>query len=164
MKPLLLTFSHDDIFKGVKQEASLYAERQLNRENESLFDELVFDEEYFIKFRELFFDAQADVVFALSAYMKDVPYEGPYFESADFSENRDFILTLALPDNFAGPMCIPLNTKIKEYLIAYIMYRWLETKAPADAERYKARTDEALANIKSYSNKAGRAKRQPRWF
>ena len=48
------TFTRDHILEAVKQESSLYAERKITEEGENLFEQLVFDDEYYRKFRELF--------------------------------------------------------------------------------------------------------------
>lgn len=45
-------FSRDHILEAVKQESSLYAERKIASDGHSLFEQFVFDEEYFRKFRE----------------------------------------------------------------------------------------------------------------
>lgn len=60
----LLTFiySHDDIFGSVKQESSLHSIRQTDKDGNPMFETLVFDEAYLIKFRELFFNAQAQII------------------------------------------------------------------------------------------------------
>jgi hypothetical protein len=95
-------FSHDHILEAVKQESSLYAERKIAGDGQSLFEQFVFDEEYFRKFRELFFDAQAKVMDRYGAYMQYAPEtdEQYFFEESDFSIDRDFSFSLLMPDDY----------------------------------------------------------------
>ena len=152
MKPVTFIYSHDSIFQGVKQEASLLAVRRTDKDGNSLFGQMVFDEAYLPKFRELFFDAQAEVTPALSAYMKDIPAEPEYFETQDFSKNRDYSFSLIMPDDFNFHVVRPLDIKIKQFLIAYIMYRWLETKLTGDAAVFQQRADKVLSEAKALLN------------
>ncbi len=156
MGALNFIYSHDDIFRGVKQESSHLAERRFDRESNSLFEQVVFDEEYLIKFRELFFDAQAEVVPALSAYMKEVPAGGGYFETQDFSKDRDFCFVLLMPDDWNFHLVKPVDIKIKQFLIAYVMYRWLETKLPEEAAVYQQRASSVLSEAKALLEKRTR--------
>lgn len=55
MIPLVFVFSHDGIFQGVKQESSQLGIRKSDKEGTSVFEQVVFDEGSFFKFRELFF-------------------------------------------------------------------------------------------------------------
>ena len=153
-------FSHDSIAEAVKQESSLYAERKQTAEGDNLFEELVFDEEYYRKFRELFFDAQAMVIDRFGAYMQ---YETDddatsIFEEADYSENVDFYFVLVMPCSYNKVYNKQVSIKTREYIVAYIMYRWLETKSPEEAAVYKTRSEMTLIDARAYLEKriAGR--------
>ena len=148
-------FSHDHILEAVKQESSLYAERKIAENGESMFDMFVFDEEYYRKFRELFFDAQAKVIDRYGAYMQYVPEtdEQYFFEEADFSIDRDFTFSLLMPCDYNQFYNKQVSIKTREFLVAYIMYRWLETKDAQDAALYKARADNALMDGRAYLEK-----------
>ncbi|MDR1526222.1 MAG: hypothetical protein LBS46_00950 [Dysgonamonadaceae bacterium] len=148
MKPIEFIFSHDEIFQAVKLESSLFAIRQANKEEESLFEQLVFDEEYLILFRQLFFEAQAEVTVIVSGYLKPIPKEPEYFETQDFSADRDYTLTLAMHDNWNFHLSRPVDIKIKEFIVAYILYRWLETKIPLTAAVYRDRSFSVLADVR----------------
>lgn len=148
MKPLIFIFSHDSIFQGVKQESSQLAIRRSDKDGNPLFEQIVFDEAYFPKFRELFFDAQAEITSAISRYMRDIPAESEYFEAQNFLENRDYDFNLLMPDDFNMHMVKPVNIKIKQFIVAYIMYRWLETKLPDESIIYKERADSVLLSAK----------------
>jgi len=144
MNPVTFIYSHDNIFASVKQEASLLAVRRYDKNDNNLFDELVFDEGYLILFRQLFFDAQAEVTVALLAYMRDVPVEPINFETQDFSKDRDFVFWLVMPEDWNFHLAKPVDIKVKEFIVAYIMYRWLETKLPDESLIYLQRTNSAL--------------------
>jgi hypothetical protein len=155
MIPLILIYPHDHILEDVKQESSLLAVRKRDRQgfsvdvdDNSYFDLLVFDEDYFIKFRELFFDAQAEVIHVLSTCTRDVPAEGAYVDEKDFSRNRNFRLALLMPDEWNVHLSKALDSKVREFLIAYIMYRWLETKLPDEAATFLVRANAAKSAIK----------------
>ena len=160
MKPITFIYSHDNIFQGVKQEASQLAIRKADKDGNSLFEQMVFDEAYLIKFRELFFDAQAEVTPALSAYMKDIAVEPEYFEPQDFTQNRDYTFSLLMPDDFNFHLVRPIDIRLKQFLISYIMYRWLETKMPNDAATFFDRAGKTLADVRSSLNvRVGRIQR-----
>ncbi len=156
LEPILVPymFSRDHIMTAVKQEASLYAERKQTETGESLFDELVFDEEYNMKFRELFFDAQANVLDRYSPYLNYLP-EPPVdiFEEADTTKNIDFSFSLLMPCDYNHHYNKMINIKTREYIVAYIMYRWLETKVPQEAAVYKDRADSTLIDARAYLEK-----------
>jgi len=164
MKPITFIYSHDNIFASVKQEASLLAERKFDPNGEALFEQIVFDEEYLRLFRQLFFEAQAEVSAALSAYMKDVPVDADYFETQDFYENRDYIFHLVMPDDWNYHLYKPVDIKVKEFLTAYIMYRWLETKLSGEASVYLQRATLVLDEAKTMLNKRTKPIRHSQGF
>lgn len=161
LNTVTIVHSHDDILKAVKQESSLFALQRANDENK-LFDTLILDEDNDILFRRLFFDAQINVTTACMAYIRiDVP---TYNELQDFSKSRDFVLQLTMPPTFSNQIIPALGIKIKEHLIAYIMYRWLETKQQ-EAPIFKERADMALYEVKKYVGMRNKPlSRQPKWF
>ena len=147
-------FSHDHIAEGMKQESSLFAERKRTQEGETLFEEFVFDEEYYRKFRELFFDAQALVMDRFSAYLQYESAGEPYiFEESAYTIDRDFSFTLLMPCDYNRMYSKNVSIKTREFLIAYIMYRWLETKSPDEAVIYKERADSTLIDARAYLEK-----------
>lgn len=165
MKPLVLVYSHDGVFSSVKQETSLLAVRTFDKEGNTLFEELVFDEAYPEKFRELFLDAQAEILPILSEYMKDRPERPDFFELRDLTDDRDFEVVLLLPDDFITAMYKAVDIKINQALISYIVYRWLETKLSAEAAVFKERFEELLSGIKSLLSKRSKPTRiNHKWF
>ena len=153
MNPIVLIYSRDSVFQSVKQESSLLAERKFDANGESLFEQLVFDEEYPVLFRQLFFEAQAEVTVALSGYMKDVPVEPDYFETQDFTKDTDYIVCLSVPKDWNFHLAKPVDIKVKEFIVAYILYRWLETKLPEEASVYLRRAQSVLEDAKGMLEK-----------
>jgi hypothetical protein len=152
MNPLVLTYSHDAIFDAVKQETSLLAERRFDKDGNTLFEQLVFDEEYLVKFRELFFDAQAEITSLLARFTKDVPATQGYFETQNFLQDRNFELVLNMDDQWNRHLQKPLDIKIKQFLVSYIVYRWLETKSPQDAGLFLQRAESLKDDIRNNAN------------
>jgi hypothetical protein len=151
MIPVVLVYSWEEVFgSGVKQEMSLFAERQRDAQTgESLFDALVFDEEYMRLFRFLFAETSAEVDLAVAAYTQDIPPEMHWHEDLNYSDCPDYKLMLSMPDAWNANLTPALNSKIREYLVAKICYRWLETKAPQAALAFLERADAAMSKINS---------------
>ena len=164
MNPVFFTYSHDNIFAAVKMEASYLAERRFDKNDNNLFEDLVFDEEYLILFRQLFFEAQAEVTHAVSPYMRDVPVDAENFETQDFYKDRDYIFYLVMPEDWNFHLSKPVDIKIKEYIVAYIMYRWLETKLPPEAAVYLQRANDALDKVKKMLERRTKAIRFPHGY
>lgn len=165
MNILTFIFTHDAVFKAVKQDSSLMAARKVDDGGSPLFDNLVFDEAYLIKFRELFFNAQGQITPSFSAYLKEIPAEIEYFERGDFSKDRDFILQVLMPCNFNMHMKRPLEDYIFNFLKDWIMYQWLETKDPATAAVYLEKTEKEKSDIKRcLSMRTKPVRRSGSWF
>lgn len=147
---MIYTFIYrlEDIFRGVKQITSYLAERKVDSDGNSLFEELVFDEEYETLFKRFFFEAQAGVIKATSGYQKNLPVCPDYFEPEDMSKYSDFVLNLEL-HNFIPVLVKVVDVRIKEYLISYITYKWLADKLPNDAEIHLLQANACIEEIKS---------------
>jgi hypothetical protein len=168
MIPLIFIYSHDDILQDVKQESSHLALRKRDmegfsddKEGTNYFGLIVFDEAYLGKFRELFFDAQAEVTAAVSGHTKEVPCPPGFLELHNFRKDRDYILKLAMPDDFNKHLVKPVDIMIRQFIVAYIMYRWLETKLLEEAVVYRGRADEVKEAIKKLLDTSTRPVR--RW-
>lgn len=137
-------YTQESVFRAIKEESSQLAIRKTDKDGNSLFDNLVFDEAYLITFRRLFFDAQAEVISALEAYIPndDTAF---FFEPEDFSKDINFSFVLCFPGDFKKALAKPIEIKVRQFLLTYIMYRWLETKLPDEAAVYLKRS-EALLN------------------
>lgn len=147
-------FNHDHIMNAVMQESAHYAERKFSEAGDQLFENLVFDEEYELKFRELFFDAQANVLDRFSPYMNYIKEsDTAMFEEANVDRDRDFTFSLLMPRDYNQQYNKSVSIKTREYLVAYIMYRWLETKVPQDAAIYKERAENTLIDARAYLEK-----------
>jgi len=143
---LLYIHTHDDIQKTVKRETSLLAVRRKDQEGNTLLDELVMDEAYEIAFRDYFLDARANVTMACSAYIRNFE-DTDFFENDNFDLDKDFEIHLEI-ENFITALNDSISTKMHMYLATYIMYLWLETKLPEEAQVYLHRANVYLADMK----------------
>lgn len=146
----LFLFTSEDILKTVKRESSYLGERRLSEDGTPLLDDIVYDEEYIIQFRDHFLDARGKVIGATLAYGKTIDVDADFFEVNNLDDEKDFALFLEFPETFAKGMIVPITSKIKEFLVAYIMYRWLETKLPREAATYLDRSETYLKDIKRH--------------
>lgn len=141
---IILLYTHDNIQKLVKAETSYVAERTDD------FDMYVMDEEYDIQFKRLFEEAHSDVITHIaSKYLKDTPtdLEPAYREFPDFSQDRDFILWLDMPDTFTPQYRKSIDTKIQQYIVDYICCRWFETKLPQISASYFRRLAPTIEDV-----------------
>lgn len=136
----LFTFTKDEIFDAVKTESSLFAERQFTDKGDPLFKQVVFDEQYsevIPLFREVFFEAQSEIINIMpSSVLKDCQCT---FIDNDAPDDFTFALNLNCMSNYNSAYFKVITVKVKEALVCYIMYRWLETKMPNEAATYKGR-------------------------
>lgn len=149
------------MFQAVKQEASLLAIRKTDNEGTPLFEQLVFDEAYLPKFRELFFNAQSQITPSLAAYMRDIPTEPTYFERQDFSKDRDYTFSLLMPSDFNMHMARPIEDYIFNFMKDWIMYQWLETKSPVDAATFLAKTEKYKIDLMIGLSQKTKPRRRP---
>ena len=153
MKTIFFLFTHDAIQNAVKEETSLLAERRPDSADPTALynDQLVMDEEYDTLFRRLFQDAHAEIITHISSnYLADTPtdIEPLLSEFPDFSEERDFALWLTMHDDFPLQYVKSIGIKLKQFVIDYICWRWLETKAPNEAVSYYNRTQYVMKDVK----------------
>ena len=147
----LFGFTKQEIFDAVKTESSLFAQRQVTDKGDPLFVSLVFDEQYsevVPLFRGLFFEAQAEIIKVIpDSLLKDSQCT---FVEEFAPDNFTFCLSFS-PGTAARYNCAYfkiITIKVKEALVSYIMYRWLETKAPQFAAIYQNRFNSVLSDIR----------------
>lgn len=148
---LTMIHSHDDIFKSVKEETTYLAERTFDNEGSALFEKVVFDEEYLTLFRDLFLEGQANIDRVIMPYIREMRQEDEgAFDNQNFDEDRDYIRYMKMPYGFPSTASKPLSVNMKSYLVAYVIYRWLETKLPNEAIIHQKRADAYLDGIKHF--------------
>lgn len=157
---ILFYYTSADTLEAIKRESSYLAERRFNEAGDSLFDELVYDEEYESLFRDHFMDARARVIEATLAYSKNLDESADFFETENLDHDKDFVLFLMFPDEFPQGMIKPITVKIREFLVGYIMYRWLETKLPQEAAVFLQRAENALESAKASCERRIKVKRR----
>lgn len=145
----LFTFTRDEIFEAVKTESSLFADRQFTDKGDPLYKQLVFDEQYsevVPLFKELFFQAQTEIINIIpSSLLQD---DQCTFNEDDSDSDFTFALKLNCTGNYNPAYFKVITVKVKEALVAYIMYRWLETKRPTEAATYAGRFAQLLDVIR----------------
>lgn len=156
----LFKYSSEGIMKAVKRESSYIGVRRFSEDGVVLLDDIVYDEAYEIQFRDHFLAARGNVVEATLAYGKSIDEGHDFFEIDDMYDKNDFNLFLDLPANFAYGMAGPLTSRIKDYLVAYILYRWLETKLPQEAQVHLERSIAYLQDVKRYCEMRTERKRR----
>lgn len=148
----IFTSTQEEIQKAVARESSILGVRTKDNNGDTMLDEIVFDEEYQLSLRDYFLDARGRLIMDFQAYTKNVDPGEVYFDSEDADSYKDFVFAVDLPETFNKNMLVPITTNIKEFIVAYIMYRWLETKMPNIAGVYKLRTDAIIGVLKSLFN------------
>lgn len=160
---IFFIYTYDNIQMLVHQETSYLAKRRsspdLNQgenfgaQSGELFNDLlVMDTEHDVLFRRLFLEAQAEISLRISSnYFKDLPTDFKPSDNGhpDFKSADDFLLLLRMHDDFAMEYKKSIDIKIKQFIIDYICWRWLETKSPRDSQSYLARFEKTIEDIKS---------------
>jgi hypothetical protein len=148
---ILFGFTKEEIFDAVKTESSLFAKDKFTDKGDPLFSKLVFDEQYsdvIPLFRQLFFEAQAEII----NIIPDSLLSDSQTTFIDEQAPDDFTFSLSFKPGTAArynPAYFKVITiKVKEALISYIMYRWLETKMPDYAGIYQNRFNSVLSDIR----------------
>ena len=144
-----LIYTEQDIFKSVKEDTSHLAERTKDSKGESMFNDIVYDEEYMINFKRVFLQAQGNVLEKCMAYIKSLPAGAEYNDNQNFDTNKDFVLQLNMPDTFVAQASRILDVRIRTYLVTYIIYGWLKDKLPNVAAIYYSELEELLSGVKS---------------
>ena len=148
---IFFVITKDMLAKAVELETSLLAERRRDASGEEMLADLVMHDDYDVLFKRLMNDAKAEIINNISSnYMIDTPtdLEAVYTEFPDFRQDRDFNLWLNMHADFLLQYRKSIETKMQQYMIDYICYRWLETKSPNDAATYFSRLDGTLADIR----------------
>lgn len=148
MIPLIFIYTHDMMFQAVKEEASQLAIRKADKDGNPLFEQLVFDEAYLIKFRQLFFNAQANIIPTIAVYMKCIPTDAKYFERQDFTKDRDYTFSLLMPCDFNKHVTKQIEDCIFNFIKDWIMYKWLKTKSPTDAAYFLEDAEQSKTDLR----------------
>lgn len=148
MIPLIFIYTHDMMFQAVKEESSQLAIRKADKDGNPLFEQLVFDEAYLPKFRQLFFNAQSQIIPTIAVYMKNIPTEGKYFERQDFTKDRDYTFSLLMPNDFNTHITQQIEDCIFNFIKDWIMYKWLKTKSPVDAASFLEDSEQSKSDLR----------------
>ena len=127
-------FSEESISRAVEEETTRAGKLARDNEGQSLLDDAVMDEEQAILFRRLFLETRAETLLFLSPWMINAR-EGD-FDANNFDDERDFSVVL---DTTGRDMAMIVDAKVREFIVAYIAYRWMETRLPGSASVVLAR-------------------------
>lgn len=161
----------DTLSKAVKLETSLLAMRRKKQQPDGslreMLDELVLDEDNAILFKRLMNEAHADIITNISSNMlADTPtdMEPVLTEFPDFRQDMDTILYLNMHNDWPMQYKKSVDIKIRQYMIDYICWRWLETKSQEDAVTYQSRLYDTLESIRHLLvRKTGGLRIYPSW-
>jgi len=147
----LFGFTKEEIFDAVKTESSLFAARKFTDKGDPLYSTLVFDEQYsevVPLFRGLFYEAQAEIINIIpDSLLQDTQVN---FIDEFAPDNFYFCLSFnpGQEKRYKFAYFKVINIKVKEALVSYIMYRWLETKMPEYANIYRTRFNSVLGDVR----------------
>lgn len=116
-----------EVFNDVKMNTSYIAERT------DRFDDIVFDEEYTALFHNFFMEARSVMASRISSNILEFESDGNagfFVDRQDYAEERDFIITLSLPDDWKKYLRRYVYTEMRAFATAYVIYRWLVDKIP----------------------------------
>ena len=153
MKLLTYTIGYEEMRRKVKEETSHLAIRQADDKGRSLFETLVFHEGYDTLFRSYFNSATASIADCFATYTKYLPASADEDDMSDRELYEDYIVQLPMPPNWNHSYAKGLETDTSDYLMNYILARWLESKLPPVSQLYEAKMREAGAKIKNKLNR-----------
>jgi hypothetical protein len=156
---MILTFiyTREDVFRQVKSESSVFAERQRTADGNSLFESFVFDEQHKNGlFTKYFIDAQVEVALSLGDYIPNRYVNTGFYNPNNSTVTDRFVLQLDVSDNFLLSVRRALHDTIMAYMADYIMYLWLRTKEPNAAQIYYASAKEKPQKMYVMINKRDR--------
>lgn len=142
--------TRDTIQSAVNRETSILSVRRKDESGETLFDQLVMDEEYEVMLKQYMDEARAEIMLNIAAhYLLGTPteLEPVYREFANFNQDRDFSLFLNMHDDWPNNYHKAVDVKLQQYITDYVCYRWFETKSPADAATYYSRLEKTITDI-----------------
>ena len=149
MKILDIWISAKEIQKRVKHETTDLAKGRTNQQGQSLFDNLVMDEDQSLLFRTYFREACAMAHDKCAAYTKSSPALNGE-DDADITHlDEDFYIILSMPETFPIAVSSLIDQAIYNHLITFVIYRWLETKLSNEAQLFRLRSEQNLSELSS---------------
>jgi hypothetical protein len=164
MQTITITNERDDIRELVKEETSIIAKRrpappplphETTLQREELFNDLlILDEENETMFNRLFQEAHAEVISRVNAkFIKET--------TTDVGDgDGNSVIILNMPDEWPIQYERSVGFKVRQFIVDYIVWRWLEGKSPGDAAMYFSRLDETVKDIQGLLNRWGRPLRR----
>lgn len=147
MKIIDIWIPAKEIQKRVEHETTDLAKGRTDQQGKPIFDILIMDTDQNLLFRTYFREAAAIAHDKCSAYTKHSPAcIGE--DDADVTHlDEDFYIILAMPDTFSIPTSSLIDRAIYNHLIAWTIFRWLETKLPNEAQLFRLRSEQSLSDL-----------------
>lgn len=165
MKTLDIWITGKEIQQRVENETAIIARGQKDDKGNSLFSSFVFDEDQYSLFRVYFKEAAEKAIDKCSAYIRNMPVRlGEDDEDARHLD-EDFYAILEMPREFSNVEAAGVNQAIYQHLIAFVVYRWLESKIPNLSTVYFNRSEQNLQDLSSRLERRVRPfRRSCRWM
>lgn len=139
--------SSAEIRRRVEHETINLAKIYQSQGQGHLMDSIILDQDQLLIFRTFFKEAIETVNDKCSPYIRQNTIQrGEEYENTT-KLDEDFYTILNMPDTFAQQATSGIDRAIYNYLVSWVIYRWLEAKLPNEAQTFKQRADKNLENL-----------------
>lgn len=149
MKILDIFISAKEIQQRVEHETVLIAKQRTDQQGRPLYDQLVMDADSALLFRSCFREAATKAQDKCAAYTKNSPASNGEDDANVMQADEDFYAILALPETFPLSVSCLIDQAVYNHLIAWVLFRWYETKLPAEAQIFRLRSEQNLSDLTS---------------
>lgn len=147
MQLLDIYITSKTIFQRSQHEITELARRRTDQQGHTLYPLLVMDDDHYLIFRDYFREASAQIKEKCTAYIKNNPVILGEDTNDITGMDENLFLTLHLPQTFSTIMAQNIHNAIYNFLIAWVIYRWLEYKLPQEAILFRQKADTHLSNL-----------------
>lgn len=151
-KHITFVYEYKLVKARVEKKLAQYAVRKTDKDGNSLFEALVFDDENKDLFTEYFREAGSLFKMKAAAYLRYYPDFSTYREDESYHP-EDFTCTLLMPLHYNHNFTDMVNDEGMKLFVNYICYRWLEDKDPDGASIYLQGVETSANNIQTCLNK-----------
>ena len=149
MKTIDIWIKARQIAERVEHETTVLALACKNRGQQQIYDNIIMDTDQLLNFRTYFKEAVATVQDKCSPYTRhNRPSQGE--DDQDTTRlDEDLYIILHMPDQFPDITAAAVDKAIYNYLIAWVIFRWLEVKLPQEAQPFRIRAEQNLSGLSS---------------
>lgn len=171
MKRYLFNFTADKILSEAKNITMSIGASRLKQDGSTMFREISLTEDDDILFQRFLKDANAHLLEKLSAYLFKCEEENEDYDICDLDPNNRVadddlrLYRLCYPCEFETEHSIQqiqvIDNYMIQFLIYYVIYRWLLIKYPEEAQTYLLLSNEFIDKVISAINrvKGGKIRR-----